>query len=450
LFYANNLLFLVDHIMVFGFNQSFTTFVSYLKLQFKGHKICIVTNTSSNDNILKHLLKKHDCLYCLKGDYLMMSNLITANISCAKYIIINSGDYELKESLSDIAKNNEVYKASILFKLIDSNFDVPILLNIAHEKYSRFLGIEPIQDDNYQQWDEFQIPLFMAGKVLYANYLDKLTALSYTDKLEMEAISSLIKLGNEYIITESLEDDGILNKKLFSGKKIEDNSFYLTLNIPECYYNQEYFILLNDLLELKHPIIPLGIYVEQPLHYSKDFSSTTFAEELDEKTTLEMNSTKTSKAKLNKQILKYIELIKSNNNSSKAVLDSIQMDFNNLPVFITNPNPCFVLGENMKLLVIAPLDYLPDNIRDVKSNSDLDDENERASKESKENRNKKEGKDKKDCNDSKYFSRSLKEKNSKKSSLKTIDSKSEIEKENFIDETLESRIYFKNYILNNS
>ena len=135
---SNPLNFLNDHIIVIGYNQTFLTFINYLQLQFKDNYICLLTNTIENDDaIFKKLLKKYKHFFCLKGDYLRISHLVTANVKQAKYIIINTGDYELNDVPQDESTiKNEVYKASTIFKVIDSNYNVPVLMLLNNHKYA--------------------------------------------------------------------------------------------------------------------------------------------------------------------------------------------------------------------------------------------------------------------------------------------------------------------------
>ena len=175
-----------------------------------------------------------------------------------------------------------------------------------------------------------------------------------TDRLEMEAIIGLISLG--YQNTE--------DKTLDFGVKITEDykkSYIISMEVPTCYHGKDYFSFISDLQHLDHPAFPIGIYVEEPLNYNngkKDNIELINTE--NELINLRVNDNNEEKedsifqTKFNNNLV----WLKSNSYSSKATLDSIQMDLIHTPIFVTNPNPNFILGKNMKVMLICPLAYV--------------------------------------------------------------------------------------------
>jgi len=274
------------------------------------------------------------------------------------------------------------FKSAIVYKLIDYYFDVAVLVDLPHHKYKDILGVLPtMNDQNNIPWNEFFYPLFLSGNLLYSNYLDKLTALSYTDILEMEALSAMIGIGYEL---NDFNPAGVdFNIKKLPRKKA--NTYYLSLDVPECYYDKEYFNLFNDVLSLEYPLLPLGLYIEKPLNLieEKNHTNTNFTnllhkvnknDKINTNNDLDMDEIvqeKINRNHFNTKFQIFIESLKKFSSNNKSIFESVQLDLLHLPLFITNPTPGFTLGPYMKLMVLVPMEYYKEDTRGYNSSSNL-------------------------------------------------------------------------------
>jgi len=372
-----------DHIVVIGYEESLHFFINYLQIHYSGNQICLITDTLNNEKALTKLLKTNSNFFVLKGDYVNINNLCNVNLNMAKYVYINQNDNECHERGINLTKEEERElkndaKSAIVFKMIEFNFNVPCFYDLAVNRNKSHLGVLPINENENTPWNMYCFPYFMSGKLFYSDMLEKITALSFTDRLEMEVITKLIGLGNYPYNFANPSTDQDKNFALRNRIESSQEPYYLSLDVPEYYHGKEYFHLFNDLIELKFPLLPLGLQVESPLAYSRDGAkSDTFLELLNPylnneeggsdnelNTISDMPYITTSelfkkKDNFNKKLDRYIKLLKKNSINDKPMLESIHMDLNHLPIFITNPNPTFRLDENMKVLVLVPIDYLP-------------------------------------------------------------------------------------------
>ena len=140
-------------------------------------------------------------------------------------------------------------------------------------------------------------------------------------------------------------------------EKYEENSdrnpLILTIDIPSDYYEKEYINLFRDLMDLE--TICLGIYISDPSAYYKLKSEGKVIMQ-DNKVTKVVNSYKTFKHDnqdlddLNED--NYQDILKKISYNNKAVLDYVDVEKSTLPIFITNPEPGFIILEGTKVMVI--------------------------------------------------------------------------------------------------
>jgi hypothetical protein len=343
--------FLVDHIVIIGYETSISYFLKYLQIHFKHKQICFLTNSNKNDEEIIKLIKKYKNLFCLKGDFLSLNNLKVACLDKAKCIIIIP--YEADVNSEQVEKNyTDIldFKPAIAFKIIEYYFNIPTIIDLPHYKKNEFLGSVPVKD-NKVEWHHFLHPLFLSGKLLYSNYLDSFTSLSYTDRLEMECLVGLIGLYYQV--------DNTKNKKTNVISEPHKHTYTISIPVSSNYYGKNYITLINDLMALDTPVLPLGIYIEDPLKYAMTLRET-YAELINPQILKsEDDPTLNDKVKdFNRKFKKYLDFMKQNSHTKKAAIDSVQMDLLNVPIFITNPNPDFKLDQYMKVLLISPFNYL--------------------------------------------------------------------------------------------
>ncbi len=323
---------LENHILIMGYQDNLVNLLKYLTYSFKSKKICILSSENNEAKIIK-LMKQFPNLLFLKGEAINPYNQINAGIHTAFYSIYltETIDRHADEDLNNL----------LGFRTQDYCFDTNAIIELWDSYSIKQLGYVPISEANLQgNENEFANPLFMAGKVVYINQLEKIIASSYNEPECIESWLGILNCG--YNIIEKYEDKG------------DKKPLIITIDVPKDYYDQEYITLVKDLLDLD--TLSLGLYLPFPTDYFKLKSEGKVVMD-DNKISKVVTSHKSMYSKGAKVVYgdnNYFEILKENSYNDKAVLDYVDVDRSPLPIFITNPEPGFILLEGVKVMVLFP------------------------------------------------------------------------------------------------
>jgi hypothetical protein len=284
----------------------------------------------------------------------------------------------------------------LTYQCIDNLYKADCLFELYQEKHIEYFGYTPankIKNLNvlYRE-NPYLHPLFMKGDVLFMSQLEKIVVQSFMNEQATELWMQIINCGYEFLNLSIPETN---NKKikgkgdLATDNKDENNHSVITIDVPDFYINYEYYILANDLISLDPPCLPLGIYIKNPSFYrinrlsnnyveSPIISKSDFTKEVkvspmsvlktesehlknhkymtreDTPSPMETISLKDSTGMDYEQEcsdkLNHLKKLSSNN---KAVLDVLDLNQPQLPLFITNPLPGFILRENTKIQLLV-------------------------------------------------------------------------------------------------
>jgi len=217
-------------------------------------------------------------------------------------------------------------------------------------KSTRLIGYQPLDKHMKTVQNEFLHPQFMAGQILYMSHLEKIIANTYTNEYVAEAWIELLSLGFKSSHTNTTKT------KARKGFPV-----MVTIDIPESYFGKEYYLLVADLLSLEQLVMPLGVYVKNPLVYMNEKSQGKVSRFTRLQTTANIKITTSYKKKiLNTNLLDKVEqgymdnlkILRDFSYNDKVVLDYTDIRKPHLPIFITNPPPGFILNKECKILVL--------------------------------------------------------------------------------------------------
>lgn len=115
---------------------------------------------------------------------------------------------------------------------------------------------------------------------------------------------------------------------------------------------------MSDLLSMEQPVMPLGIYIENPISYMSDISHgkvSKFSKVKNVNMKILTSYKKKLQNSLGKKEMGYadnIRILRDISNNDKVVLDYVDMRKPHLPIFITNPPPGFVIDDKCKVMVM--------------------------------------------------------------------------------------------------
>jgi hypothetical protein len=138
----------------------------------------------------------------------------------------------------------------------------------------------------------------------------------------------------------------------------------LSIDIPNDYYQKEYITIFKDLLSLE--TIALGIYIPNPIeHYKLRSEGQVVIGDAGVTKVVTSHKSVFSKGEFDDIYggEKVYNILKDNSYNDKAILDYVDINRSPLPIFITNPEPNFILLEGVQILVLYP------NIEKRRSNS---------------------------------------------------------------------------------
>lgn len=227
-----------NHIIIIGYQDILS---KLLKIFFIHHSrdICIISSPDSDEvNILK-LLRQYDNLFFLKGSPENPFHLLNAGLNNAYLVLF------LNEKL--FGKTNEDMHKILIYKSMDYFFNTRMILELWDSKSCRLIGNVPLLDNAEVETNEFLHPSYMAGRLIYLSHLEAVTAKSFTEPDSTDIWINLLSLGLRTKVGEKGKHT-ICNNSDGMGMPV-----ILTLEIPEIYYDKEYYLLVDDLMKLNPP-----------------------------------------------------------------------------------------------------------------------------------------------------------------------------------------------------
>jgi len=338
-----------NHIIIIGYQDILNKLLKYI-FQHHHKEICIVSTPDSDEVCIHKLLKQFDNLFFFKGSPENPFHLLNAGLNQAYMVIF------LTEKL--FGKTNEDMQKILIYKSIDYFFNTKIILELWSSQSCRLLGSVPLLKNGEVEKNEFLHPYFMAGRLIYLSHLESIVARSYTEEKNTEVWLKLIKLG---INTKNNVKGKNCNSNNDNENDNEGMPIFLTLEIPSIYYDREYYNLMDDLMKLNPPALPVGIYIKSPLEYLKLRSRGIIKREKSDIGLGEYDIVTSHKKKLvnlnkfdklDKSNLENMKVLRNTSYNNKVFLDIVDLNNSYLPMFITNPHPGFIISSKCKVMVI--------------------------------------------------------------------------------------------------
>ena len=331
-----------NHIVIIGVQDGMKKLINLFSNHFPSTDICIISNGQTyEENILK-LLKIFPSLNYLKGNSGDPQHLLNARIEKCLFCVF------LTETIHSISE--EDMGKILSYRTIEYFFNTQMILEVWNRRSLRFLGYQPLHKNLDLIYHDFLHPTYMAGRIVLVSELDKIIADKYYDPHVFDVWMSILTLGFASSRTNMGYQTLIKNN--------QDFPVMLTIDIPQQYVGLEYHNLINDLLLLDNPAICVGLYITNPLEYLTRNSFGRVRKKTRKYTALKI-TTSYKRKMMNKIILDKVEQSYKNNMNiirdisynDQVILDYVDVNKNHLPMFLTNPAPGFVIGENCKCLV---------------------------------------------------------------------------------------------------
>jgi hypothetical protein len=332
--------FFENHILIIGYQDNLSKLLKLLFYHFKNKKICILTD--KDEIIMQKLLKQYKDLIYIKGEAQNPIHLLNSGIQRAYYVLF------LCENI--FARTNEDMEKILSFKAIDYFFNCNMLLELWDHQSIKFLGYMPMEN-NSKLNNEFMHPLYMAGRLIYLSYFDKILAYSFFKEKEVEAWTSLLNLGFESVSSPS-------GHITFKADKDGEYPIILTVDVPVPFYGKEYHELMNHFFSFDRPCIGLGVYIENPLSYMSNKSLGKVSTQRSSTMRI-INShkrlLKNLKAmdKVEQGYMDNMKILRDISYNDKIILDYVDIRKTHLPIFITNPPPHLILEEGFKVMLLT-------------------------------------------------------------------------------------------------
>jgi len=339
-----------DHILIIGYQDALDKFVKLILYHFPHKSICFLGTEEQRNLICIKLLKQYKNVYLFQGDPINPFHLLNAGLNNANHVII------LSETI--FKKLNEDMTALISSRTIDYYFDLHMIIELWDSKSAKLLGYIPLDKQAKDITNEFYHPLFMSGKLIYLSHLDKLTTLSVTDPNVIETLYQIISVGFRKFVNNFNNKRSDINMR-FS----RDMPVIITIDLPEDYWGKEYYVLVQDLLTLEKPAIPLGLYISDTLGYHLLDSQGKISLSPKKEFWEIVNSHKRklinldSMGKFESAYFDNMKFLRNISYTDKIVLNYVDLNRTHLPIFITNPLPGFILSKDCKVLIMT--NYAP-------------------------------------------------------------------------------------------
>ncbi len=334
-----------NHIILIGYQDSLDKFVKLITNHFPNKYICFLGTEEHKFDVCNKILKQYKNIYYFQGDPTNPFHLLNSGLNNAFHVIILSQNI--------FKKLNEDMNLLLSSSIIDYYFDINMTIELWNSKSCSLLGYKPLDKNAKEISNEFYHPLFMSGKILYLSHFDKLTSMSVTDPLIIESLHQIISVGfrNDLRDIMTRTDIGICRGAVVP--------ILITIDLVEKYWGKEYHILVQDLLKLEKPALPLGVYVSDPLSYHLLDSKGNIFHSKKTPFWKIVNSHKRklinleSMGRFESAYFDNMKFIRDISYTDKIILNCVDLKKTHLPIFITNPLPGFILTKNCKILIMT-------------------------------------------------------------------------------------------------
>ena len=337
----NNSLEFNSHVIILGVQHDMTALIKMLIVHYRAREICIFSNLQEPNKEMIKLMKQFSTLYIFQGNVLDPNHLRKAGVDKCELVISLSEEEIGNNSFDDSLK-------LLSFRAIDYFFQTKVLIELQRDVSLKFLGNLPLDISKEIMNNEFLNPNFMSGNVIYINQLEKIIAQSVGNrKLETEAWMELMALG-------------YFNKhtQLKKGSSLQNFPVIVTVDIPVEFHQKEYFSLITRLLTTNSPIMPLGLFIEEPLEDRRETDKGKVRSLSRKFTSFGNLRIMTSfKKKIGFSPFKskeecFADMMKMNKKQINSS-DFVDWQNNPMPTFITNPQPNYILNKSNKLMCLA-------------------------------------------------------------------------------------------------
>jgi hypothetical protein len=348
-----------DHIVIIGYQENLQRLLLLLDYHFCDKDIVIISNDPKLERRIRKVMRQFLNVYYIQCDPVNAEYLVYAGISRAHKCLY------LTEKIDQVI--GEDIQKILSFKLIDNFFQADGILELRKEGSRTLLGYNPIGPKGKIE-SEYLHPLFLSGNLIYTSQLEKLIATAYLHEVEADSVCKLIACGYDVFDYVS------------SGVPIKTEVQFpiiITVKIPKGYRGKEFCNLSNDLLNMDPPCLPLGIYLKSPMRYLNNLyqnrmpilQSFNNAEKSRKMNQLKKAQSMAGKSESNfskrrtstiifeecydREYFKKIHKIKEISYNDKASLNMLDITKSHLPIFITNPQPNFIIekGTYVQLMV---------------------------------------------------------------------------------------------------
>jgi hypothetical protein len=234
---------------------------------------------------------------------------------------------------------NDDLKNILCYRIIQKYFQTKTIIEVWDNSSLKFLGYTPLYSIN-----EFFHPLFISGKIFLLEHFDRLLPKYYLNEKKTKAWIEFVKLGNNKIIE---------NKAINSN----NNTYLLSIDIPEIYIGKDFFSMFSDFICLETPILILGLYIYDTEEYQikkKGFDN--IIEQNISTNERIFGKYNYRKLKFQEKNLYYIKKMIERSYNGKSNRNCVDITQPYLPVFITNPPPWFILPKKTNILILYNFD----------------------------------------------------------------------------------------------
>ena len=230
---------LKDHIIIIGPSEVYEQCM--VSIRHRSGKTIVVLAENEPDYIWEKLATKFYHVIYAKGNMLNIDHLESLSISNASHVLIFS-------TRPPGSKDNDT-NALLLANLIDEFYKVPYTIELDDQESIRYLkNTQNKESLAFQFW-----PKYMAGEVFYSSLLDSLMAMLQHNDTIFHVFRHLYqKHMNNFIIKDIDQVEDI----------IEENKELHLIQIPQSLIGAPYHIILEILMELDKPILPIGLYTK--------------------------------------------------------------------------------------------------------------------------------------------------------------------------------------------
>ncbi len=323
-----------NHIIIFGYQESLKNIIKHIKNYFSNNAICIFIDKNEKEKIQKikeKILKFFEQVYLIFGDITNPKHLFNCSLNKSLFCLL------LISSINELI--NDDLKNILCYRIIQKYFQTKTIIEVWDNSSLKFLGYTPLYSIN-----EFFHPLFISGKIFLLEHFDRLLPKYYLNEKKTKAWIEFVKLGNNKIIE---------NKAINSN----NNTYLLSIDIPEIYIGKDFFSMFSDFICLETPILILGLYIYDTEEYQikkKGFDN--IIEQNISTNERIFGKYNYRKLKFQEKNLYYIKKMIERSYNGKSNRNCVDITQPYLPVFITNPPPWFILPKKTNILILYNFD----------------------------------------------------------------------------------------------